>query len=333
MVTAPAQTAPVPVVVRVLLDPEWAQTGLVREVRAGLEAVPRRLTPQWLYDERGSELFDRITRLPEYYPTRREREILERHAGDIAVASRATALVELGSGSSEKTRLLLDAFTARGDLRWFVPVDVSESTLRRAAADVAAAYPGLAVEAVVADFTAHLDQLPHHGRRLVAFLGGTIGNFAPAARAEFLRAVAHGLEPGEGLLLGTDLVKSADRLIAAYDDSEGITEEFIRNALVVIDRELGATFDPAAFTYVPFWDAREQRMDLRLRSTRRQHVRVPGADLEFDLADGEELHVEISTKFMVDGVRAELDAAGFDVAEVFTDEAGDFALTLAARRA
>jgi L-histidine N-alpha-methyltransferase len=153
----------------------------------------------------------------------------------------------------------------------------------------------------------------------VAFLGGTIGNFAPQARAEFLRAVAHGLEPGEGLLLGTDLVKSADRLIAAYDDSEGITEEFIRNALVVIDRELGATFDPAAFTYVPFWDAREQRMDLRLRSTRRQHVRVPGADLEFDLADGEELHVEISTKFMVDGVRAELDAAAS--VEVFTDGA------------
>jgi L-histidine N-alpha-methyltransferase len=322
--------------VQVLLDEGRSAGALVEQVRRGLATYPRSLPAAWLYDDEGSRLFDEITRLPEYYPTRAERAILVEHAQEIAAACDATTLVELGSGTSEKTRILLDALhdprRAAGALRRFVPVDVSHETLRRAATDLAARYPGMEVEAVVGDFTLHLGDLPRDGRRMVAFLGSTIGNFHPEERRAFLGALADSLDPGEWLLLGTDLVKDADRLVAAYDDTQGVTERFIRNALVVLGRELGADLDPGAFSYVPFWDPREERMDLRLRAEEPQSVRVPGVGLEFELTTGEEIRVEISTKFRPEGVREELDEAGLTVTQSWTDPAGDFALTLARRR-
>jgi L-histidine Nalpha-methyltransferase len=318
-------------VVSVLLASDWAASGLAQDVRRGLGAQPRSLPPKWLYDDRGSELFDLITRLPEYYPTEREREILRENSDRIALVSGATTVVELGSGTSDKTRTLLDAFAATGQLQRFVPVDVSEATLRQAAEVISERYPGVQVEALVGDFTLHLAHLPDGGRRLVAFLGGTIGNLYVEERAAFLGALADSLAPGDSLLLGTDLVKSADRLIAAYDDSRGITAEFVANSLRVVNRELGADFDLDAFSYVAFWDPRMERMDLRVRAEMPQHVTIPGADLEIDLAAGEEIRIEISTKFRPEGIRAELAAAGFAVEQIFTDSGGDFALTLATR--
>jgi L-histidine N-alpha-methyltransferase len=318
-------------VVRILLEHDWARGSLVEDVRRGLGAIPRSLPPKWLYDDRGSALFDEITRLPEYYPTEREREILRARAGQIAAISNATTIIELGSGTSDKTRTLLDAFTAAGQLERFVPVDVSEATLRRASAALSVAYPGVQVEAVVADFTLHLRQLPRGGRRMVAFLGGTIGNLYIEERAAFLGALADTLVPGDSLLLGTDLVKSSERLIAAYDDAGGVTAQFVTNCLRVINRELGADFDLDSFQYVPFWDPRLERMDLRLRAEMPQRVRIPGADLEIELASGEEIRVEISTKFRPHGIREELTSAGFSVSSIWTDPAGDFGLTLAHR--
>lgn len=321
--------------VQVLLDPDRSAGSLVEQVRRGLAAHPRSLPAAWLYDAEGSRLFDAITRLPEYYPTRAERAILLEHAPAIAAACDATTLVELGSGTSEKTRILLDALRdpgrEAGPLRRFVPVDVSHETLRSAAVELASRYRGMEVEAVVGDFTLHLGHLPRDGRRLVAFLGSTIGNFHVEERRAFLGALADSLEPGEWLLLGTDLVKDADRLVAAYHDEQGVTERFIRNALVVLNRELGADLDPGAFSYIPFWDPHEERMDLRLRAEEPQSVRVPGVGVEFDLSTGEEIRVEISTKFRPEGVRQELADAGLGVTQVWTDPDGDFALTLARR--
>jgi L-histidine N-alpha-methyltransferase len=318
-------------VVSVVLDPHWAADTLVDDVRRGLGSQPRSLPPKWLYDDVGSELFEQITRLPEYYPTERERSILVGHADEIVTTTGATTLVELGSGTSDKTRILLDHFTTTGSLTRFVPVDVSEETLRAAAAEIAARYPSLQVEALVGDFTLHLGHLPRGGRRMVAFLGGTIGNLYVEERAAFLGALADSLEPGDWLLLGTDLVKSADRLIAAYDDPGGITARFVKNCLHVLNDRLDADFDLEAFTYVPFWDPRMERMDLRLRAEMPQQVSIPGAGISIDLASGEEIRVEISTKFRLEGIAAELDAAGFEVDRSLTDEEAEFALTLARR--
>jgi L-histidine N-alpha-methyltransferase len=321
-------TAPV---VSVVLGPHWAADTLVADVRRGLGAQPRSLPPKWLYDDVGSDLFDQITRLPDYYPTERERTILARHADDIVATTGATTLVELGSGTSDKTRILLDAFTRAGVLARFVPVDVSEETLRAAAHQLSERYPSVQVEALVGDFTLHLGHLPRGGRRMVAFLGGTIGNLYVEERAAFLGALGDSLDPGDWLLLGTDLVKSADRLIAAYDDPGGVTARFVTNCLQVLNDRLGADFDLDAFTYVPFWDPHMERMDLRLRAEMPQHVSIPGAGISLDLASGEEIRVEISTKFRLDGIAAELDAAGFAVERSLTDDDEDFALTLARR--
>ncbi|GAB4008331.1 L-histidine N(alpha)-methyltransferase [Nocardioides ultimimeridianus] len=317
--------------VEVLLESDWAAAALVSDVRRGLGSQPRSLPPKWLYDTAGSDLFDRITRLGAYYPTEAERSILAERSTEIAAASGATTVVELGSGTSDKTRLLLDAFADAGHLERFVPVDVSESTLRDAAAMLEARYPETAIEGVVGDFTLHLGHLARYDRKLVVFLGGTIGNLYVEERAAFLGALGDTLAPGDGLLLGTDLVKDADRLIGAYDDDEGVTEAFIKNGLLVLNRELGADFDPDSFGYVPFWDPRLQRMDLRLRSEVPQRVRIPGADVELDLAAGEEIRMEISTKFTRDRIAAELAASGLTVAEQWTDAAGDFLVTLAVK--
>jgi L-histidine N-alpha-methyltransferase len=300
----------------------------VEDVRRGLGSQPLTLPPKWLYDDEGSRLFDRITRLPEYYPTEAEREVLLGRAAEIARLSGATTLVELGSGTSDKTHALLRAFKEAGQLQRFVPVDVSEGTLREAAEQIAAAYD-IAVEAVVGDFTLHLGHLPRDDRKLVAFLGGTIGNLYVEERGAFLGALADSLEPGDGVLLGTDLVKDADRLIAAYDDDQGVTDRFVRNGLRVLNRELGADFDLGGFTYVPFWDPHQQRMDLRLRAETPMRVTIPGAGVELQLASGEEIRMEISTKFTVDGIREELAAVGLGPVETWTDARGDFAVTLA----
>jgi L-histidine N-alpha-methyltransferase len=313
------------------LDPDWARRALLADVRAGLGDLPRSLPPRWLYDDRGSQLFDEITRLPEYYPTEREREILRGRAAEIVARSGADTLIELGSGTSDKTRILLDAFWAADSLHHLVVLDVSENTLRAAAGELAGRYPGLAVHGIVGDFHLHLDRLPERGRRMVVFLGGTVGNFEPGQRREFLDGVAAALRPGDTLLLGTDLVKSADRLIAAYYDSQGVTERFVRNVLHVVNREAAADFDVDAFEYVPLWDPSRERMDLRLRARGEQKVHIPDADLDLRLRDGEEIRVEVSTKFRPAGVVAELAAAGFTVAEQWCDADGDFALTLAVR--
>ena len=317
--------------VSVLLEAGSAEAALVRDVRRGLGAPPLTVPPKWLYDDEGSRLFDEITRLPEYYPTEAERSVLLAHADEIAAATDATTLVELGSGTSDKTHALLRAFAEAGRLRRFVPIDVSEQTLRDAAEQIAATYDGVRVEAIVGDFTLHLAHLPGDDRKLVAFLGGTIGNLYVEERRAFLGALSDSCEPGDWLLLGTDLVKDADRLIAAYDDPGGVTERFVRNGLVVLNRELDADFDVGGFTYVPFWDPHLHRMDLRLRAETPMHVRIPGAGLELQLHSGEEIRMEISTKFTTAGIREELGNVGFDVAETWTDEAGDFAVTLARR--
>ncbi|MCU1352791.1 MAG: methyltransferase, partial [Acidimicrobiales bacterium] len=274
-----ATTTPVHPTIDVHLGPDDLRRALRDDVVAGLTAQPRTLPPKWFYDDHGSELFDQITRLPKYYPTAREREILQREAATIAAASGADTLVELGSGTSDKTRTLLDALRATGQLRRFVPFDVSEGILRWSAAAIAARYPGIEVHGVVGDFEHHLELLPAGGRRLVAFLGGTIGNLEPAERATFLTDLASAMAPGDALLLGTDLVKDPGRLVAAYDDAQGVTAEFNLNVLRVINRELDADFDLAAFRHVSVWDAENEWIEMRLESTREQQVRIDGLDL------------------------------------------------------
>ncbi|MEO3930302.1 L-histidine N(alpha)-methyltransferase [Micromonosporaceae bacterium B7E4] len=300
---------------------------LREDVRTGLTGTPRWLPPKWFYDARGSELFEEITRLPEYYPTRAERAVLAARAGEIARLTDAKTLIELGSGSSEKTRLLLDALTGRGSLGTFVPLDVSVSALEQSTAEVAAGYPGLRVRGIVGDFTRHLDRLPTGGRRLVAFLGGTIGNLLPAERAGFLAALRSALERGDWLLLGTDLVKDPGVLVPAYDDAAGVTAEFNRNVLRVLNRELGADFEVDAFAHVALWDPDQRWIEMRLRARRPMRVRVLDLDLAF--AEGEELRTEISAKFRPEDVDAELAAGGFTVQARWTDDDGLFAVTLA----
>jgi L-histidine N-alpha-methyltransferase len=299
------------------------------DVRAGLLSTPKVLPPKYFYDARGSALFEDITRLPEYYQTRAEARILTAHAAEVAELTKARCLVELGSGSSEKTHLLLRALRDVGSLETYVPVDVSADAIERVIPGLVAGYPGLDVHGVVADFERHLDRLPTDGPRLVAFLGGTIGNFEPVQRAAFLSAVGDTLESGDALLLGTDLVKDPGRLVRAYDDTAGVTAAFNVNVLYVINRELGATFDVDAFSHVAVWDPDREWIEMRLRSLRDQRVDVPALDLTATFAEGEELRTEISAKFRRETVAAELAAAGLRLAHWWTDEPGDFALSLA----
>jgi L-histidine Nalpha-methyltransferase len=298
------------------------------DARAGLSATPKWLPPKWFYDARGSELFEEITRLPEYYPTRTERSLLARRAGEIAGTTRARTLVELGSGSSEKTRLLLDALRRHGTLETFVPLDVSETALAAAAGAIAADYPGLRVREVVADFTRHLKLLPDDTGRLVAFLGGTIGNLLPDDRARFLAELRDSLEPGEWLLLGAGLVTDPAVLVPAYDDAAGVTAAFNRNVLRVLNRELGADFDPEAFAHVAVWDPEHEWIEMRLRARRAMSVRLPALDLTVEFAAGEELRTEVSAKFRREGLDRELAAAGFATHAWWADPDRRFCLSL-----
>jgi L-histidine N-alpha-methyltransferase len=313
------------------LGPDDMAAALRSDVRKGLTSSPKQLQPRWFYDEVGCSLFDRITCLDEYYLTRREREILVNHADDIAVATGADTLVELGSGTSEKTRILLDAFSEAGALQRFVPFDIAEATLRSAAAAVASEYPGTSVHAVVGDFEHHVGLLPHEGLRVVAFLGSTIGNLVPAKRAKLLSEIAGNLDDGESLLLGCDLVKDTARLVAAYNDSFGVTAAFNLNVLSVLNRELGAGFDPERFAHVACFDTENEWIEMRLRSLEAQTVPVVDLGIEVEFADGEEMRTEVSTKFRREGVERELDEAGLELRHFWSDEGGDFGLFLAFR--
>jgi L-histidine N-alpha-methyltransferase len=317
--------------IEVHLDPgEWARL-LRDEAAAGLTATPKELPPTWLYDDRGCELFDAITRLPEYYPTRTERAILAERATAIATIAGADTLIELGAGTSEKTRLLLDAMTATGRLRRFVLFDVAEPTLRVTAQTVAEEYPEIEVSGVVGDFRRHLDRIPNDGRRLIAFLGGTIGNLQPPDRATLLAQLARTMAPGDALLLGTDLVKEPDRLVAAYDDTAGVTAAFNKNVLAVLNRELGADFDLGRFDHVARFDPDEQRIEMRLRARGSHAVRVEALGLTLAFDDGEDIRTEISTKFRPEAVRDEIAAAGLDLVEWWTDGSGDYGVSLSIR--
>lgn len=316
-------------VLDVHLSPDEAGTALRHDAVAGLTASPKTLPPKWLYDARGSELFDRITTLAEYYPTRTERALLLANADAIAAATGADTLVELGSGSSEKTRALLDGLQRAGTLARYVPQDVSVSALEAAAYEVAGEYPGVEVHGVVGDFTRHLGELPGGERRMLAFLGGTLGNLLPPERADFLASVRSVLVPGEHLLLGVGLVVDESVVVPAYDDAEGVTAEFNRNVLRVLNRELGADFDVEAFEHVALWDAANEWIEMRLRARGAQHVTLPEVDLEVDVADGEEIRTEISAKFRVPGIQAELETAGFDLAQHWVDPDDRFTLLLA----
>jgi L-histidine Nalpha-methyltransferase len=309
------------------------QERLVRDVRAGLAQSPPWIPARWFYDEKGSLLFDDITTLPEYYPTRRETEILAAHAGDIAALTGATTLVELGSGTSTKTRLLLDAFVADGRSVRFAPLDVSAEVLTAAAESIAAAYPSVFVDAFVADFEDPFGELPGEpGTRLVVFLGGTIGNLNPEARAQFLDRLRDAMAPGDHLLLGADLVKDPARLVAAYDDSAGVTAAFNLNLLDVLRRELDADgLDPGDFEHVARWNPDRSQIEMWLRARRDVQVGFPGIGLRWNLPEGGELLTEISVKFRLAELQDELAAHQLVPASSWTDDDGDFSLTLARR--
>lgn len=303
------------------------------DVRAGLTATPKELSPKYFYDERGSQLFEAITELEEYYPTRRERQILvERSAEIVAAAGNPATLIELGSGSASKTRHLLDAMRDAGSLQTYVPVDISEEITRETATALVAEYPGLDVHGLVCDFEAHLERTPtttEAGPRLIAFLGGTVGNLYPDERASFLSRIAALLDPTDHLLLGTDLVKDVDRLELAYDDPAGVTAEFNKNVLCVLNRELAGDFDLATFEHVAHFDAEHEWIDIGLRSLLDQDVHLTDLDLTVHFDAGEILRTEISTKFTRPRLEESYAGTGLTMTDWFTDPAEDYALSLA----
>jgi L-histidine Nalpha-methyltransferase len=319
---------------RICID-SWLTDGdertLADDVLDGLTKPFKELPPKHFYDTRGSELFDQICELPEYYPTRTERAILENHASDIVEAANTEELLELGSGYATKTRVLLDAMADNGSLRRYLPFDVAASVVRRTAEDLVEEYPGLNVHGVVGDFERHLDRVPSpDGPRIVAFLGGTIGNFPPGSRRRFLRGIASTLGPDDRLLLGTDLVKDPETIRRAYDDDAGITAEFNRNLLHVVNRELGADFDPDGFEHVALFDTEREWIEMRLRALRTATVNIPAIDLEVSFAAGEEVRTEISAKFTRERLEGDYAAAGLELTDWFTDPDRLFALSLAA---
>jgi L-histidine N-alpha-methyltransferase len=302
------------------------------EVREGLSRPLKELPPKYFYDARGSRLFDQITTLPEYYPTRCERSILNRYAPEIVETTRAQELVELGSGTASKTRALLYAMAGAGTLERYLPFDVDESVVQACAVELIELYPGLRVHGVVGDFDRDLERVPDGERRLFAFLGGTIGNFYPDERADFLARVRELMSEGDHLLIGTDLVKDRGLLEAAYNDSQGVTAEFNLNILRVLNDGLDADFDPAAFEHVAFFDEANSWIEMRLRAKGAQRVRIDGADLEIEFAGGEEIRTEISSKFTREAVGRELAGAGLGLDDFFTDDGGLFGVAFASPR-
>jgi L-histidine N-alpha-methyltransferase len=318
------------IAIEVHLDAD-ALAKMADDVRAGLCAYPKEVAPKYFYDDRGSRLFEQITELPEYYPTRAERQILARRSTEIHVSAGCpSTLIELGSGSAAKTRHLLSAMRACDSLGTYVPVDISEEITQRTAAELVDEYPGLDIHGLVCDFEQHLERVPHGtDKRMIAFLGGTIGNLYPRQRHAFLRRIAALLGPDDTLLLGADLIKDPMRLEAAYNDSAGITAEFNKNVLAVLNNQLGADFDLEAFEHVARYDEEAERMDIRLCSLADQQVRLDDLDLEITFAAGEEMRTEISTKFTRERLESSYAGAGLELRDWFTDEAGDYALSLA----
>ena len=306
------------------------RVGLHEATLRGLQLEPKELPTVWLYDEQGSQLYEDVTRLPEYYLPRREREILSARSAEIAALTRARMLVELGAGNARNTRFLLDALAAT--LERFVPLDVSEEFLRTTAETVAAEYPRVHVDAFVGDFERDLHSLPAGGPRLIALLGSTIGNFYAAQRLRFLRAVAEALTGDDAFLVGVDLVKDAARLEAAYNDTRGVTEAFVRNALTAVNRELGATFDQQSFVYEARWDSESEWMDIGLRARHAHTVSVRGLELDVAFAEDEQLRVEVSSKFRRERFESEARRAGLGIDSWWTDPAGDFAVALMVKR-
>lgn len=319
-----------PPTIEVLLGPDEWTDGLRRDALAGLSSDPKTLPPTWLYDDVGSALYDEITRIPEYYPARTEQSILDHWADEMVETAGADTLVELGSGTSDKTTSLLDAMAATDRLRRYIPFDVAESTLRDSARRIAKLYE-VEVMGVVGDFRRHLGSIPEGGTRLFAFLGGTIGNLDPTERSDLLGQISEAMEPSDTLLVGTDLIKDRGRLVRAYDDAAGVTASFNKNVLSVLNNELAATFDLDDFDHVALFDEEQERIEMRLRARCAHSVELPGLGLSIDFAEGEELRTEISSKFQPDLVRRELADAGLEVAGVWTDPDDDFALTMAVR--
>jgi L-histidine Nalpha-methyltransferase len=307
---------------------EQSRPALYEATLRSLQAEPKELPAVWLYDERGSRLYEEITRLPEYYLPRREGEILRARVATIAGRTQATTLVELGAGNAKNTRLLLDALENAGTLERFVPLDVSEQTLRESAEEIAAAYPGVSIEPIVGDFERDLDRLPEGGRRLIAFLGSTIGNLYPEQGASLLTVVADTLVPGDAVLIGVDLVKDVARLEAAYNDPQGVTEAFVRNALTAVNRELDATFDQRRFLYQARWDPEHEWMDIGFRAQEAHAVSIRRLGIELTFERDEPLRVEISSKFRRERFELEAARARLRVESWWTDRAGDFAVAL-----
>jgi L-histidine N-alpha-methyltransferase len=303
---------------------------MAADVRAGLTRPFKELSPRYFYDERGSELFEQITRLPEYYPTRCEREILEGFSAQICEAANSpAALIELGSGSAEKTRVLMDAMLDACCLKTYCPVDISEEITQETARRIAGEYDTIMVHGLVCDFELDLERIPVAGPRVIALLGGTIGNFEPQQRAGFLRRISNLLGPKDRFLLGTDLVKDRKTLELAYDDPQGVTAEFNKNVLTVLNRELGADFDPDSFEHVARWDDENLWVDIRLRSLANQVVHVSHLDMPVPFAAGEEMRTEISTKFVRPGLEGIYAEAGLELTDWWTDAEGLYALSLA----
>jgi len=318
-----------PIEIEVDLPAGGTLAGLAEDVREGLSCPFKELPPKYFYDARGSKLFEQITELPEYYPTRAERSILESGAADIVAAAGPTTLIELGSGAAAKTRYLLDAMRDAGSLETYVPVDISEEITRRVAEELVSEYDGLRVHGVVCDYETHLERVPREEGGLIAFLGGTVGNFRPGPRRSFLARIATLMYPGDRFLLGTDLVKDPGVLEAAYNDSQGITAEFNKNVLLVLNRELNAGFEPEAFEHVAFWDADNEWIDIRLRSLVEQFIDIRDLDMQVHFARNEEMRTEISTKFTRERLEASYADAGLELVEWWTDPDGLFALSLA----
>jgi L-histidine N-alpha-methyltransferase len=319
------------ITIDVHLPPGGPLSGMAADVRAGLTKPFKELSPRYFYDGRGSELFEQITELPEYYPTRCERQILELNAPEIcSTAGDPATLIELGSGSASKTRVLLDAMRDAGCLAAYAPVDISEQITRDTAVAIASEYE-ITVHGLVCDFERDLERIPLGGPRVIALLGGTIGNFEPAQRASFLARVANLLGDEDHFLLGTDLVKDRAPLEAAYNDSAGVTAEFNKNVLAVLNDRLGCNFDLDAFEHVAFWDEDNLWMDIRLRSLARQMIDISALDMQVAFDRGEEMRTEISTKFAREGLAGIYAESGLDMAGWWTDADGLFALSLARR--
>ena len=317
------------ITIQVNLPPGGPLSGMAADVRAGLTSPFKELSPRYFYDERGSELFEQITELEEYYPTRCERAILENRAAEICeAANRPASLIELGSGSARKTRVLLDAMRCAECLETYCPVDISEEITRDTAEKIAAEYDGINVRGLVCDFEFDLERVPVEGPRVIALLGGTVGNFAPHQRAAFLRRVCNLLGPEDSFLLGTDLVKDPATLEAAYNDSKGVTAEFNKNVLAVLNRELAADFEIDAFEHVARWDPENLWVDIRLRSLANQVANVEALDMLVPFSAGEEMRTEISTKFLRPGLEGIYAEAGLELTDWWTDPDGLYALSL-----